>query len=114
MAIERRKKRTYAGRVKRTIGFAGLTWMALTFGCKGQAGRDVESKARAGSTCAQNSDCAEGLVCLADKCADPSAKALYTDPGNAVTPEKVKQHVEAIGEKARRDLDEAVDPAEGK
>ena len=45
-------------------------------------------------TCAESADCKTGWVCLAGRCADPSAAAVYEHPQNAVTPEKVKNEVD--------------------
>src|SRR5262249_19876665 len=44
--------------------------------------------------CTSNADCADGWVCLAEKCADPRASALYSDPASAVTPDKVQRQLE--------------------
>ena len=44
--------------------------------------------------CHSNDDCTAPQICLAYECTDPRPGAIYTDPGNAVTPDKVKKDVE--------------------
>lgn len=76
--------------------------------CKG----DQKKKAKPGAQparCSQDADCDSGWVCLAGACTDPSAGAIYTDPSNAVTPDKVKQHVEDTAAQHGKDIDQALE-----
>ncbi len=52
--------------------------------------------------CASDSDCPQGWVCLANLCADTSHKAQVTGSSNRVTPEKVKAHVDQIGDQREK------------
>ncbi len=70
-----------------------------------------EQEAQAAS-CESNSDCAQGEVCLAKECAKASPGAIYTDPENAVTPEKVKDHMDMINKAAEERVDAILKEAE--
>jgi hypothetical protein len=64
------------------------------------------------ASCATASDCPEHWVCLGGRCTDPSSTAIYSDPSNAVTPDKVEREVEQAGQKHEQDVDRAVEEAE--
>jgi len=82
--------------------------VALLLAC----GKSKPAAERKPTTCKQNSDCAEGWVCLARKCADPSGKAVYMDPAHAVTPDKVRDEVEDVQKRHDDDIDERMKKAE--
>jgi len=63
-------------------------------------------------TCAEDKDCPQGWKCLAQKCANPAAGAVYTDPGHAVTPDKVRDQVQETNEQHEQNVDNAVKKAE--
>jgi hypothetical protein len=64
------------------------------------------------ATCETNADCAQGEVCLANECASAAPGAIYTNPSTAVTPAKVKSHVEQVNEKAQKRADDLLEAAE--
>jgi len=80
--------------------------------CRGRKKSEAEPKPPAPAACAANADCPEHWVCLASRCTDPGSTAIYSDPSNAVTPEKVEREVEQVGEKHQRDIDQAVEGAQ--
>ena len=88
----------------RTFGALLLAFAIAACGGKSDSGPEKE-KAKA---CEQSDDCPEGQVCLARKCAKTSEGAVYTDPGNAVTPTKVKQEVERQDQLNRDRVDKAM------
>lgn len=61
------------------------------------------------SSCESTADCDDGMVCLAGECASTSGSALYTDPASAVTPDKVRKEIEAIGAKRQKRHDELLE-----
>ena len=62
--------------------------------------------------CESNEDCEQGEVCLANECASAASGAIYTDPSKAVTPDKVKRHVDMINEQAQKRADEILSGVE--
>ncbi len=62
--------------------------------------------------CETNSDCDQGEVCLAQECANAASGAIYTDTENAVTPGKVKKHMEMINKQAQDRVDKMMEEAE--
>lgn len=66
------------------------------------------------AACETNGDCQQGEVCLANLCAKTNPGAIYTDPKNAVTSDKVKAQMDAINKAAEERVDKILDEAEGK
>ena len=64
------------------------------------------------ASCETNADCEQGEVCLANECANAAPGAIYTDTQRAVTPDKVKAHVNQINEKAQKRADDILNEAE--
>jgi hypothetical protein len=58
--------------------------------------------------CEADRDCPEGWRCLAEKCANPAAGAIYTDPGHAVTPDKVRDQVQKTSDEHEKNVDDTV------
>lgn len=56
--------------------------------------------------CESNSDCEAGMVCLAGECASAKGTDIYTNTKSAVTPDKVKRHMEQVNENAQKRADE--------
>jgi len=91
-----------------------ITMFALSLGCsdkKNEKGSDEvgEKPPAVGSEpeCKLSSDCPKGWTCLSGECVDPTLRGVST--GNAVTPDKVKKHVEDIGKKADKRGQDAID-----
>jgi hypothetical protein len=63
--------------------------------------------------CQSNADCQSGWVCLAHECADPREKAVYMAPKTAVTPDKVRRHLEQVQADQDRAVEHIVQQAEG-
>ena len=59
--------------------------------------------------CESNDDCEAGWVCLDGECANSASGAIYTDPGNAVTPDKVRGEVERIQQQAQERADKILE-----
>ena len=59
--------------------------------------------------CQTNSDCEGNLQCLGNECVDTSSKAIYSNPSNAVTPEKVKREVELRQRAHTEQVDKSLD-----
>lgn len=72
----------------------------------GKNDKEAEPQEEAVSSCESTADCDKGMVCLAGECASTSGSALYTDPASAVTPDKVRKEIEAIGAKRQKRHDE--------
>jgi hypothetical protein len=86
-----------------------IRWIVLlgcVAACKG--GKKKEAEPAEATACSSDDDCEDGWVCLAKKCANPSSGAIYDDPANAVTPEKVQQQVEQTGQQHEKDIDKAL------
>ncbi len=64
-------------------------------------------------SCSGNADCAENWICLAGKCTNPSEGAIYSDPSNAITPDKVEREMEQIGQQRDQDIDRRIEGVEG-
>jgi hypothetical protein len=61
------------------------------------------------ASCTSAADCSDGMVCLAGACTKSSSGAIYTDPSNAVTPDKVKRDFEQRGAQHAEDVDKALE-----
>ncbi len=68
--------------------------------------------APAPAACATDSDCPDTWICLASKCSNPNPAAIYTDPSNAVTPDKVGREIEQLGQQREQDVDREVESAQ--
>jgi len=86
----------------------GLAVLLSVCGCKGKKGSSEDAPAPV-TRCASDTDCSAGWVCLDGKCADPGTGAIYGDPANAVTPDKVKRELEQTGQEHERDLDRSLE-----
>jgi hypothetical protein len=89
-------------RAVRTVlaGLLSLSALAsLPAGCKGK------TPPSAPKSCQKDTDCPDPLICLAGACADPRESAIYTNPSQAVTPQKVKQQVEQTNQQIEDKLD---------
>lgn len=79
------------------------------FGC----GKDKQAKASEEDeevlVCEETADCEDGWVCLDGECANSASGAIYTDPANAVTPDKVKREIENIQKNAQKRNDEILE-----
>lgn len=92
-----------------------LAIIALSFGLLLGACSDKKKAAEEEpevATCETNADCEQGEVCLANACASAASGAIYTDPHKAVTPDKVRSHVDMINEKAQQRADEILNEVE--
>jgi hypothetical protein len=65
-----------------------------------------------GGACASNEDCSQGEVCLAQVCASTAPGAIYTDPHNAVTSDKVKAQMDMINKAAEDRVEKILNEAE--
>ena len=63
-------------------------------------------------TCKSNGDCPSGWVCLGGECADPSSKAVFTDPSHRVTGEKMKRQIEQSNDDRDKQIERVKDPSE--
>lgn len=63
--------------------------------------------------CESNSDCESGMICLAGECASMKGTDIYTNTGSAVTPDKVKRHLDQVQKNAQKRMDNALDEALG-
>jgi len=77
------------------------------------AGGDAAPAGAARRACETDQDCPARWLCLAGACADPSSKAVYTDPKNAVTADKVKKHVEQVNDQHDKAMDDVMKKADG-
>ena len=59
--------------------------------------------------CETSADCEGNWQCLGGECVDTSSRAIYTDPSNAVTPEKVKREVEKRQRQHTEQVDKSLD-----
>jgi hypothetical protein len=84
--------------------------LSFSFGCSDKKKAAEEEPEIA--SCETNEDCEQGEVCLAKECASAASGAIYTDPSRAVTPDKVKAHVEMINEQAQKRADDILNEAE--
>jgi hypothetical protein len=86
--------------------------VVLAFGMSA-LGCDKDKKAKESDPelllCEANEDCEEGWVCLAGECANAASGAIYTDPANAVTPDKVRGQIEKIQENSQKRADEILE-----
>lgn len=73
----------------------------------------AEQAPAAAVSCAGNSDCPETWICLAGKCTNPSEGAIYSDPSNAITPDKVEREMEQLGQQRDQDIDRRIEGVEG-
>lgn len=75
-------------------------WLFLTFlafvttACGDDKKSSADKPATEKVACESNEDCQTGWACLDGECASTVTKDIYADPGNAVTPEKVKRELE--------------------
>ena len=65
------------------------------------------------AACESNADCQQGEVCLAKVCASAAPGAIYTNPSNAVTPDKVKAQMDMVNKAAEERVDKILEEAEG-
>jgi hypothetical protein len=65
------------------------------------------------ASCADRSDCPETWICLAGKCTNPSEAAIYSDPANAITPDKVEREMEQIGQQRDQEIERRIEGVEG-
>ena len=86
--------------------------MLFALGACGDKKNSVEEAEAA--ACESNTDCKQGEVCLAKVCTSAAPGAIYTDPQNAVTPDKVKAHMDMVNKAAEERVDKILDEAEGK
>ena len=59
--------------------------------------------------CTTDQDCEAQMVCLAGACTKAAAGAIYTDPSNAVTPDKVQGDLEQRGAQHGENIDKALE-----
>jgi hypothetical protein len=95
------------------IGFLVLCLPACRDSRQGAPEPAAEPAPAAAVSCGGNSDCPETWICLAGKCTDPSEGAIYSDPSNAVTPDKVEREMEQLGQQRDQDIDRRIEGAEG-
>ncbi len=83
----------------------------LGTGCSSKNGAEEKSAPATAEkiSCDTNADCRGEWKCLGGYCTDPRAKALYTDPKNAVTPDKMKQEVEKMNKEREKKVDKTLD-----
>lgn len=82
----------------------------MIFACEGEKKADPQpGKAKVTEPCTTDGDCVGELVCLAQECTDSSRGAVYGNPRGAVTPDKVKRHVDDIKKKAADRADKSLD-----
>ena len=79
--------------------------MLFAVGC----GDDKKKAAPQPTSCTSNEDCLRDWLCMDEACVDPDSKAIYTDPQNAVTPEKVKRELQRIGDERQKKHDQLLD-----
>ena len=89
-------------------------FLALAFGASATAlgcGKDKKAEPTEAEplTCESNQDCEAGWVCLDGECASAASGAIYTDPANAVTPDKVRGEIEKIQENSQKRADEILE-----
>ncbi len=86
----------------RVLGTVLLT-LALLVGCGGKKSEKKNGTDEAAESadqtegapeCDTDEDCYQNEVCLDGKCTSTAGGAIYTNPGRAVTPGKVKREVE--------------------
>jgi hypothetical protein len=87
-----------------------LAVLSLAAGCSDKK-KSAEEEPKS-AACESNADCGQGEVCLAKECAKAAPGAIYTDPQNAVTPDKVKEHMEMINKAAEERMEKALEGAE--
>lgn len=90
-----------------SVFFLALALGASALGC----GKDkkVEPAEAEPLACESNQDCEAGWVCLDGECASAASGAIYTDPANAVTPDKVRGEIEKIQENSQKRADEILE-----
>ncbi len=90
--------------------FVAIALMVLALcGCKDKKKEPPPEAADTAEECEATADCDHGEICLAGKCAGTSQKTIITDPGNAVTPDKVKREIENINKAAGARSDKSLD-----
>ncbi len=85
-----------------------LLCLATLASCSGKK-KPAADQAEQASRCEDNSDCEESEVCLDGACASTAPGAIYSDPQNAVTPDKVKAEVERINKAAEDRADKELE-----
>ena len=88
-----------------------IAFLAGFAGCKGKATESsgpATDPAEAEVACTTDDDCDGTLTCMGGACVDTSSKAIYTDPSNAVTPDKVQREVQQRTQQAVDRADEAL------
>lgn len=90
----------------------GLSFGIFALGACGDKKKAAEEETTEVSTCESNADCAQGEVCLAKECASAASGAIYTDPSNAVTPDKMLKHMDMVNESARKRADDIINGVE--
>ncbi len=86
-----------------------IAMLLLSAGCGDSKKSENASPAEEQLVCEGNDDCEEGWVCLDGECANAASGAIYTDPSNAVTPDKVKAQVDKINANAQKRADEILE-----
>jgi hypothetical protein len=84
-----------------------LVALACIAACNGKPKATKDPK-----SCRSNEECSPGWVCLAYECADPRAKAIYTAPSNAVTPDKVRRQLEETQKQREAKTDQVLGGAQ--
>ncbi len=77
--------------------------------CSSNKGNSDEPEESAPMSCESTEDCDDNMVCLAGECASTRSTDIYTDPANAVTPQKVKAEIEAIQNTQQKRRDELLE-----
>ncbi len=81
--------------------------VGLAVGC-GKGKKNTKSE-EASLVCESDDECEAGWVCLDGECANAASGAIYTDPANSVTPDKVKGQIEKIQENSQKRADEILE-----
>jgi hypothetical protein len=84
---------------------------SLTCACSGKKkqAEDSDDDGVEELECEDNSDCEQGWVCLAGECSNAGSGAVYSDTKHAVTPDKVRKHLDQVNDKAQKRTDEMLE-----
>lgn len=83
--------------------------IAIAMTSCGKSNKEAQPQEEEVSSCESTADCGESMVCLDGECASTKGGAIYTDTKNAITPDKVRKEIEAIGDKRQQRYDELLD-----